>query len=430
MLSSLTLIPLEPFAIELALCFLALVSMGLLHHSKSSRLRFWILGWITFNFGTVLSVFHAASTIDLLDIPSLLLLFLSAAFTDLGTRGTLSPASSWTYVVATSLSVAIWGLAGHLFRIQYELVFAPVGIIFGYTALSAAGSLMKSEDWGTVAAKICTVGLILYSTPAAFISVLVLVPVHLVFSILQVLGLVMAGAGLIALVIIRSRKAIERERDMFHLFAGVVEHDLRNYVQIVIGALEILKTSETEKDDMVQMALDALDSAKEFMRQMRETSIVLSQSDRALGRMDLQTIVMEAVERVKREHKCSESDLIVNIPESAGVLSNSLATELVWNILDNAANENGYPIILDLIKSEKDLMTLRIVDVAGGMPDDLKKFINSQEKNESSAAAKVGLGMILIRGLTPLCGAEIKVNDNIWDSRAVGTVYFLIFEKK
>ena len=428
MLSSLTLIPLEPYAIELALSFLALVSIGLLHHSRSSRLKYWILGWAAFNFGTVLSVVRTASTMTLLDIPSLVLLFLSAALTDLGTKGTLSPANSVTYVAATSLSVAVWGIAGHLLNFQYELVFAPVGIIFGYTALSAAGSLMRSEDWGKAAAKICAVGLILYGTPAAFVSVLALVPVHTVFSILQVLGLVMAGAGLIALMMIRSRKAIERERDMFHLFAGVVEHDLRNYVQVAIGALEVLRESETENEEMVEMALETLDSAQKFMHQMRETSIALSQSERSLEVMDLKAIVMEAVERVRREHGCVESDLIVNIPESLEVLSNPLAIELVWNILDNAAKEGGYPIIVDVEGSVKESVTLRIVDVAGGLPEDFKKYINSSELS-SPTIAKIGLGTILIKGLPVLCGIEIGVMDNLWDNRAVGSVYILSFEK-
>ena len=365
----------------------------------------------------------------LYDIPSLLLVFLSAALTDLGTRGTLSPVRSWICVTVTALSVAAWGLAGLLFNIQYELVIAPVGIIFGYTALSAVGSMMKSEDWGHAAAKICAVGLLLYGTPAAFVSILTLVPAHMIFSILQVLGLVMAGAGLIALVMIRSRKTIERERDMFHLFAGVVEHDLQNYVQVAIGALEILRESETENEEMVEMALETLDSAQKFMRQMRETSIALSQSERLLEVMDLQTLVMDAVERVEKEHNCAESDLIVDVPISLEVLSNLLATELVWNIIDNAAKEEGYPIIVDVDDSVKDSVTLRIVDVGGGMLDDMKEYINSQE-NTSSVAAKIGLGLILVKGLAPLCGAQISVSDNIWDTRAVGTVYLLTFESK
>jgi signal transduction histidine kinase len=428
MLSSLTLIPLESYTLELALGFMAFVSMGLFHHSKSSRFKFWILGWVAFNFGTVLSVLRTASTMSLLDIPSLFLLFLSAAFTDLGTRGTLSPASSLTYVAAITLSIAVWGLAGHLFSIQYELVLAPVGIIFGYTALSAAGSLMRSEDWGQVAAKICAIGLILYGTPAAFVSVLALIPVHVVFSILQVLGLVMAGAGLIALVMIRSKKTIEWERDMFHLFAGIVEHDLRNYVQVAIGALEILRESGTENEEVVQMALDTLDSAQEFMRQMRETSIALSQLERSLEVMDLSSIVMEAVKRIRQEYKSTNSDLIVNVPVPIRVLTNLLATELVWNILDNAANENGYPIIVDIGEVEKDSVTLRIVDVAGGMPADLMEYINSSEFS-SKMNTKTGLGTILIKGLPSLCGAEISTTDNIWDERAVGTVYLITFER-
>jgi signal transduction histidine kinase len=365
---------------------------------------------------------------SLLDIPSLFLLFLSAALTDLGTRGTLSPASSLTYVAAITLSIAVWGLVGHLFSIQYEFVFAPVGIIVGYTALSAAGSLIRSEDWGQVATKICAIGLILYGTPAAFVSVLALMSVHFVFLILQVLGLIMAGAGLIAMVMIRSKKTIKRERDMFHLFAGVIEHDLRNYVQVAIGALEILRESGTENEKVVKIALDTLDSAQKFMGQMQETSIALSQAEKSLKVMDLESIVMEAVKRVKQEHNSTDSDLIVNVPVLIRVLTNPLATELVWNILDNAAKENGYPIIVDIGELGKDSVTLRIVDVAGGMPADLMEYINSSEFS-SKMNAKIGLGTILIKGLPALCGAEISATDNVWDDRAVGTVYLITFDK-
>ena len=57
----------------------------------------------------------------------------------------------------------------------------------------------------------------------------------------------------------------------------------------------------------------------------------------------------------------------------------------------------------------------------------MKDYINSQQENEPSVIAKIGLGMILIKGLAQLCDVEVSVEDNIWDSRAVGTVYQIIF---
>ena len=69
------------------------------------------------------------------------------------------------------------------------------------------------------------------------------------------------------------------------------------------------------------------------------------------------------------------------------------------------------------------------MDVAGGMLDDMKKYINSQE-NTSSVTVKIGMGLILVKGLAQLCGTQISVSENIWDTRAVGTIYLLTFESK
>ena len=59
----------------------------------------------------------------------------------------------------------------------------------------------------------------------------------------------------------------------------------------------------------------------------------------------------------------------------------------------------------------------------------MKDHINSQQENESSMIAKIGLGMILIKGLAPLCSVEVSVEDNTWDSKTVGTIYKISFEK-
>ncbi len=70
------------------------------------------------------------------------------------------------------------------------------------------------------------------------------------------------------------------------------------------------------------------------------------------------------------------------------------------------------------------------MDVAGGIPDVVKDYINSMKENDSLVRTRIGLGMILIKGLAPLCGVKVSVTDNLWDSRAVGTIYLLEYDRK
>ena len=55
-------------------------------------------------------------------------------------------------------------------------------------------------------------------------------------------------------------------------------------------------------------------------------------------------------------------------------------------------------LVIDTHAIAKDTSILCCVDVAGGMPDDMKEYINSQQENEPSVISKIGLGLILING--------------------------------
>jgi hypothetical protein len=72
-------------------------------------------------------------------------------------------------------------------------------------------------------------------------------------------------------------------------------------------------------------------------------------------------------------------------------------------------------------------VTVEIQDRAGGVPIDVKEFLNNPNALSSPSAPGIGLDIILIRGLALLCDIPMEIQDVVEDEHVVGSLFQLEF---
>ena len=77
--------------------------------------------------------------------------------------------------------------------------------------------------------------------------------------------------------------------------------------------------------------------------------------------------------------------------------------------------------------SDSNGVELEINDRGNGISGNIKTFLNSTDALSKPDNPLVGLGGLLIRGISSLCGIHLVVSDNIEDISVIGTTYNLKF---
>jgi signal transduction histidine kinase len=94
--------------------------------------------------------------------------------------------------------------------------------------------------------------------------------------------------------------------------------------------------------------------------------------------------------------------------------------EILWNIFDNAFKHGSKELRVREISTKHNAI-LEISDRSGGLSEEIKEFLNSPDSLSKPIAPGFGLGIILIRGFSIICGIDLQVEDIIEDSIILGT---------
>jgi K+-sensing histidine kinase KdpD len=102
--------------------------------------------------------------------------------------------------------------------------------------------------------------------------------------------------------------------------------------------------------------------------------------------------------------------------------------ELLWNIFDNAFKHGTKDLVVRTNRAKQGKVTLEIIDTAGGLSADIQEFLNDPDSLNSPSAPGIGLGIILIRGLSLLCEIPMTVRNVVNSEGASGTLFLMKFE--
>ncbi len=419
--------PIDIVLIEATVAFIVLVTILLLKYSKDTSLRLWTLGWSIY---TTSSFVGAILISEIVNLGLAIVLVGCVVGTTMildGSRGVIWNAQkSRRYVIVTAIA-ALWGILSLFMGLTLSQAFTPIQIYLGCVCIISAKQPIEVDFKAGLAAYGTAVGFVLLAFSSFVFPISNFYPILNLYALLQATALITIGTGLLSLLIRITTNRLESLHAIGKLTAGILQHDIRNYLHIASNAVNLAGQESEDGEQWRKIASESLEDASEFLEEMRKASIELTSFKARLVLVDIEEIIQRVRRNVIREYDLDDNQIVVSVPPKTMALSNTIVRELLWNILDNAFKHGGSNMSVELVLSD-DERELVLSDDAGGMSEQAKQFIKTEAPLERALSHDAGLGLILIRGLAPLCGIGIDVEDYVEQEVILGTRYVLSFK--
>ncbi|RDE14461.1 MAG: hypothetical protein C4K49_07585 [Candidatus Thorarchaeota archaeon] len=309
---------------------------------------------------------------------------------------------------------------------QVILLSVNLGNVFGYTYLCFL--LLKSSQ-GTFTVELTAVTFL-----ALWIAPNILRSVFNEWSagwwsaeVLLLLGL-LAGPAFLGTLYMGSYLRAETSQKRATLYADILVHDIGNYHQAILSALELLdmKGVPPEVEENARAgALDALARASELTGSVRQLARADAAKSEQLVPVDLAACITDAVRQVAVRTPEIDAHIRFESEEHYYVDANSLLIDLFLNLFHNAIQYSPSEKRIDVEVSSivfrgRNHWEVRVVDRGAGIAPEQKKKLFSRFME---GARGTGLGLSLVRTLTDAFGGDILVEDRVVGDFTKGTVF-------
>ncbi len=209
---------------------------------------------------------------------------------------------------------------------------------------------------------------------------------------------------------------LARERAEF--FTDLLSHDINNYIQGVIGYLDLIAQEDLDEDQRrhASRAMEQANRVSQLIERVR--TISKAQDAGELKPIDLGAVVDEAILDMTQKYSDRTCDMTLDGLEGPTmVMADELLRDLVINLLDNAIKYSRHPeapveVGLDRHPTMGDeYVLLSVADHGPGIPDENKTSIFYRFVRKVDDAEGSGLGLSLVNALTERYGGRVWVED-------------------
>ena len=401
------------------------VAWGLFGYTKKQSDRYWAAGWIIYSAGAIFGVLISTSGLVPTDIVSLGLMYAGSIVFHEGSRSEVGPLLRPLYL-GGFVAIVAGLLLGLTFSIHFVFVFTPLGVLIAYVCIESA-RVVKNRDpvmkqhhfWLYGGLLLWAISWLLF--PLAFIE-----QGYEFVMMLQAMGVIITGSSMLTYFIKNLTEHLEDQYQVSQVMSGVVQHDIRNHLQTIQNAIELARTS-SDNAEWIEIADATIAHASEFIDEMRGIAAGISRKQSKPSKLNLRKTINEVWLRVKREYNLADNQIMMDIDEDFSVEVCGLFKELIWNILDNSFKHGSTHVRVSKTSKNGASAILQISDDGGGISENIKVFLNSPDALNRPVAPRFGLGLVLIRGVSQLCGIHLYVSDAIHGDRVSGTVFSLSF---
>ncbi|MDF1539053.1 MAG: HAMP domain-containing sensor histidine kinase [Candidatus Thorarchaeota archaeon] len=276
----------------------------------------------------------------------------------------------------------------------------------------------RSKLWLSVG-----VSYLLWSISSIPMILLPFIPEIVFFGYLQFIGQSLVLITMYLSFIGGVTRTTEKSMKLTETTSSIIAHDLRNYLNVASSALNLAEGLNDESIKMIETARTALQDASIFIQRTRSMLMEISTSTPSAIDLDLAILVKEAAFQAQKEHSLENTQIEINNCEQCYVSTSPLMKQVIWNIIDNSIrySEQSPSLTIDLIRNGK--IVLSISDHSGGISDSLKDLVMDQGTGENG----LGLGLMLVREISHMCGVPVKIEDVVEQGNVIGTVYYLTF---
>jgi len=215
------------------------------------------------------------------------------------------------------------------------------------------------------------------------------------------------------------------------LYADILVHDMANYHQAIIAALDLMDYQGIPEDMEARAKADArlaLTQAAQLARNVRQLSKVEASRRIDLFPVDLAVCIADAINQTAMLAPELEAHILFNHNERFFVEANNLLTDLFLNLFRNAVQyspkEKRIDVeIMPVTSKGKDSWQIRVGDYGTGIEPDAKKRLFSRFMEGASGT---GLGLSVVRTLTDFFGGQVTVEDRVPGAYTKGSVFVVI----
>lgn len=220
---------------------------------------------------------------------------------------------------------------------------------------------------------------------------------------------------------------------------GIVAHDLRNPLNMIIGLMPLFQdVTKTNKDENLEKYVELLGMSSERMRNMIDRVLDISAIENMkvnlkLEKTNLSSLTYESIHNFDIIAAQKQIEIIDNIDKSQELFSNVDANYLVQvidNLLSNAIkfSDRGKKIEVSLI-SENSHHEIKVKDQGPGISEEeqksLFKAFTTLSSKPTEQERSTGLGLSIAYKFIKAMGGEIECQSKVGE----GTTFNLIFQK-
>jgi signal transduction histidine kinase len=205
-------------------------------------------------------------------------------------------------------------------------------------------------------------------------------------------------------------KQLQRIKDQQHreleLYASLLRHDLRNDIGVIVGNIEILKMTLTDRDEMLEQIIASNEAVCSRMMNL------LNVFGRAAGIADTNPVIM--IEKIAEQAREVSIGMKVTVKidkdaEGAKIPESKLLPLVFDNLLRNAAIHAGEsPNVQITIERQNRLLRIIVADDGPGVAEEVRDYLF--EKGVSTRGG--GLGLYLSRHVVETMGGRIQLIDS------------------
>jgi signal transduction histidine kinase len=411
--------------------FYGTIAWGLIRYSKRQGYRLWAIGWLVYTIGALQGGFASSpSGLAGQDLIAIVVMFIGSTLILDGARTSeLTKKRIRFYIFGAAFFSALL-ILGLVFQLDFQYVFTPLGFYVAYVCIQVSrvafgfesvGDNLSSKWWFILGLAIITASWLFF--PITLLNF----DLFQFFIIIQATGVIVTGSSMLTLFTATVTKDLENQYQISEVLSGLVEHDIRNYIQTARHALELTEFENVVENQWINIATEVLEDAGRFIDEMRNVSVSISKAEFPSEKTSLLTIAEKAAERVAKEYKITHEQVQIRIPTDAVIENSRLVHELIWNIFDNAFKHGSPSLLVQGKVMDPKGVELIISDRGSGLSEKVKAFLNSPDSLSKPNRPLVGLGILLIRGIASLQGISLHVSDNLEDMSVIGTTYHLKF---
>lgn len=217
-------------------------------------------------------------------------------------------------------------------------------------------------------------------------------------------------------IVFRDITSYRNERETNHLLSELLHHDVKNKTAVVEGYLALIKTSDADRERLVDKSLEALRDSLDLINKIR--SLYQVALHREGEPVDLCAILEDEVDSWRP--LAEEAGVSISLSCSNGelVLGSPLLSEVFANIIQNGIIHSKCNKLVIAVARYDDRLIVRIEDNGVGVPHHfLPKIFDKNFKGENSSGT--GIGLFLVKQIVEIVGGRITIESNVGE----GTVF-------